>query len=56
MFDSISKEMLSWKETNEIQKKDKMRKEDGIQRYEKLIDELIAEKLKFEEKPLIVQP
>lgn len=54
MFDSISKEILTWKETNEIQKKDKLKKEDAIQRYEKLIDELIAEKLKFEEKPLIV--
>ncbi|CAD8115114.1 unnamed protein product [Paramecium sonneborni] len=56
MFDHINKEILQWKELNEIQKREKQKKEDQINRYEKQIDDLIAEKLKYEEKPIIQPP
>ncbi|CAK87107.1 unnamed protein product (macronuclear) [Paramecium tetraurelia] len=56
MFDNISKEILQWRELNEQQKKEKQRKEDQILRFEKQIEDLITEKLKFEEKPPVIVP
>ncbi|CAD8102514.1 unnamed protein product [Paramecium primaurelia] len=56
MFDHITKEILHWKEQNEIQKRDKLRKEDQIARYEKQIEDLIIEKQKYEEKPIVQPP
>ncbi|CAD8086244.1 unnamed protein product [Paramecium primaurelia] len=56
MFDNISKEILQWRELNEQQKKEKLKKEDQILKFEKQIEELIVEKLKFEEKPPVIAP
>ncbi|CAD8107253.1 unnamed protein product [Paramecium sonneborni] len=57
MFDNISKEILQWRELNEQQKKEKQRKEDQILKYEKQIEDLIADKSKIEEKlPPIIPP
>ncbi|CAD8100746.1 unnamed protein product [Paramecium sonneborni] len=56
MFDSISKEILQWRELNEQQKREKQRKEDQILKFEKQIEDLIADKSKFEEKPPIIPP
>ncbi|CAD8170153.1 unnamed protein product [Paramecium pentaurelia] len=56
MFDNISKEILQWRELNEQQRKEKLRKEDQILKFEKQIEDLILEKLKFEEKPPVIIP
>ncbi|CAD8197126.1 unnamed protein product [Paramecium octaurelia] len=56
MFDHITKEILSWKEQNEIQRREKQKKEDQIIKYEKQIEDLIIEKQKYEEKPIVIPP
>ncbi|CAK88741.1 unnamed protein product (macronuclear) [Paramecium tetraurelia] len=56
MFDNISKEIIQWKDFNEQQRREKQKKEDQILKFEKQIEDLIIDKLKFEEKPPVIVP
>lgn len=44
MFDVVCKDMAHWKEDNDKLRKDTMKKDDNIVRFEKQFDDLLTEK------------